>query len=112
MDGSSGGDRSGLTVRSCRHMPTMMVVCGITIGMEKQGRWKMKQFSIFDMDIDTDPRPCRYNFCRYVGQKVKTKYGICTITRINGPYYTDIRSKKGELLVGTPYDIWPVEDDE
>ena len=71
----------------------------------------MKQFSVFDMDIETDPRPCRYNFRRYIGQKVRTDHGICTITRINGPYYTDIRSEKGERLVGTPYDIWPIEEE-
>ena len=73
----------------------------------------MKQFSVFDIDVETDKRPCRYSFHRYLGQKVNTKkHGICTIIGIDGSYYTDIRSEKGERLVGTPYDIWPVEEEE
>ena len=99
--------------RSCRPMPTMMAACGITIRKANQGRWKMRQYSVFDIDIDTDKRPCRYDFHRYIGQKVHTnRFGICTITGIDGPYYTDIRSAKGELLVGTPHDLWPVEEEE
>ena len=67
------------------------------------------QYSIYDMDIETDKRPCRYDFHRYVGQKVEMRnQGICTITEIPGPYYTYIRSAAGELLVGTPTTIAPI----
>ena len=68
------------------------------------------QLSLFDINIEEDSRPCRYDFHRYVGQKVHTRsHGVCTITDIPGEYYTHIRSEKGELLVGTPYDISPIK---
>ena len=79
----------------------------------EEGGGVIKQYTIYDMDIETDRRPCRYRFHRYIGQKVHTnRHGICTIVGISGAYHTDIRDEKGQLLVGTPYDLWPVEEDE
>ena len=77
----------------------------------EEGGGMIKQYTIYDMNIETDRRPCRYKFHRYIGQKVRTRFGICTITNINGPYYTDMKDEKGRLLVGTPHDISPVEED-
>jgi len=65
------------------------------------------QLSLFD--LHEKKRPCDYGFQRYIGQRVGTRdHGLCTITKID-TYYTDIRSTKGERLVGTPYDIWPAK---
>ena len=78
----------------------------------EEGGGMIKQYSIYDMDIETDRRPCRYRFHRYIGQRVNTdRHGVCTITEIPGVYYTYIRSEKGEELVGTPTTIWPEEED-
>ena len=81
----------------------------------EEGGGMIKQYTIFDMDIETDRRPCRYRFHRYIGQKVNTiRHGVCTITEIPGPYYTYIKSAAGKELVGIPGTIWPAmeEDDE
>lgn len=68
----------------------------------------MEQLTIFDIGIEEDNRPCRYKFHRYIGQKVCARnYGVCTVTKID-TYYTDIKSAKGELLVGTPTTIYPI----
>ena len=70
----------------------------------------MQQLTIFDIGIEEDHRPCRYNFKRYIGQKVYTRnHGVCTITGMTNHYYTDIKSAKGQLLVGTPTTIYPIK---
>lgn len=62
------------------------------------------QLSIFDLPKQKK-RPCDYGFQRYIGQRVYTrKQGIRTIEGI-APYYTYLSGD----LIGTPYDIWPVE---
>ena len=79
----------------------------------EEGGGMIKQYTIYDMDIETDRRPCRYRFHRYVGQKVKMRnFGVCIITEIPGAYYTYIKDKKGQQLVGTPTTIWPAEEEE
>lgn len=73
----------------------------------------MKQYSIYDIDIETDRRPCRYRFHRYIGQRVRFRDGeIGTITEIPGIYYTYIIDRRGRELVGTPTTISPVDEDE
>lgn len=72
------------------------------------------QMSLFDfIDKPKKRRPCDYRFKRYIGQKVRfrDRKGIYRITDIF-PYYTYIINWKGEELVGTPYDIWPVDRSE
>lgn len=74
----------------------------------------IKQYSVFDMDIETDHRPCRYRFHRYVGQEVRfrNEKEIYVITEIPGPYYTYIKSAAGKKLVGTPGTIWPAMEED
>jgi len=73
----------------------------------------MKQYTIYDEGIETDRRPCRYRFHRYIGQKVrhiKDPNDVYEIVDIGSSYYTTIRSKKEKgLLVGTPTTIYPVD---
>jgi hypothetical protein len=76
-------------------------------------RADMQQLTIFDADIETDRRPCRYKFHRYVGQKVSTtRHGICTIRKINDSYYTYLETKDGELIMGTPYDMAEITEEK
>lgn len=74
----------------------------------------MKQYSIYDIGIETDRRPCRYDFHRYVGQRVRffRSGETGTITEIPGVYYTYVRTDRGRDLVGTPTTICPVEEGE
>ena len=71
-----------------------------------------QQLTLFDVGIETDDRPCRYSFHRYVGQMVNhTRYGICRISNIDHPYYTELQTEKGHhIIMGTPYDIGPIEE--
>ena len=68
------------------------------------------QMTIFDLGIETDTRPCRYKFHRYVGQRVKSSHGIGTVTEIASEYYTYVRTDGGETLCLTPYDMHPLEE--
>ena len=72
-----------------------------------------EQLTLFDIGIETDNRPCRYKFHRYIGQKVRHKrHGICMISNIDHPYYTELHTEKGRhIVMGTPCDISPVEDE-
>lgn len=71
-----------------------------------------EQLTLFDMGIETDNRPCRYNFHRYVGQMVDhSRCGLCRISNIDHPYYTELKTVKDyRIIMGTPYDIKPVEE--
>ena len=76
----------------------------------------LRQFSIYDDGIETDRRPCRYRFHRYIGQKVyhaKNPDDVCEIIEIESSYYTLIRSKKkGQIFIGTPTTIYPADKSE
>ena len=76
----------------------------------------LRQFTIYDDGIETDKRPCRYRFYRYIGQEVyhtNDPNDICVVEEIESPYYTRIRSKgKGVLLIGTPTTIYPIDKSE
>lgn len=68
------------------------------------------QMNIFD--LVNDGKPCRYKFQRHLGQKVEFwrtgNFGIIVEIR---EYYTIVKSD-GKLLVGTPYDIRPVLEED
>lgn len=68
------------------------------------------QMNIFD--LVNDGKPCRYKFQRSLGQKVEFwrtgNFGIIVEIR---EYYTIVKSD-GKLLVGTPYDIRPVLEED
>lgn len=74
------------------------------------------QLSIFDiLDPEEKRKPCEYTFQRYIGQRVrsKSKYGVDYVGIITGigPYFTDILTDDRRQIVGTPYDVWPLEMD-
>ena len=80
---------------------------------QEEGEGVKGQLTIYDIPKDK-PRPCDYKFQRYIGQKVKFvgKYSrhkdwTGHIVEIF-PYYTYVQTVKG-VLIGTPYDLQPLE---
>ena len=72
------------------------------------------QMSIFDfIDRPAKRRPCDYRFHRYLGQKVylRGREGVFRVRAIF-QYYTHVVDGHGEPWIGTPYDIWPVNEKE
>lgn len=72
------------------------------------------QLSIFDIHLaGRDRKPCEYSFQRFIGQRVMWGYYMTdkkpgNIIEIE-PYYTIIRTDNGEILVGTPQSVKPME---
>ena len=71
------------------------------------------QISMFDFLQPEKRRPCDYRFRRYIGQRVglRAKEGVFRITAIF-QYYTHVVDDHGKTWIGTPYDIWPVNEEE
>lgn len=70
------------------------------------------QISMYDAMAENENRkPCEYRFHRFIGQRIRFwREGIeATISEIK-PYYTYCLTDNGEILVGTPYDISPMEE--
>ena len=69
------------------------------------------QMTIFDVPRK-NIRPCEYSFQRYIGQVVRTKNGQTgKVTKISA-YYTDIETEKGDVYIGTPTTITPIEQED
>lgn len=67
------------------------------------------QLSIFDIDIETDDKPCRYKWHRYVGQRVICCGKPGVISDIMSEYYTEVHTDDRQILVGTPTTCCPEE---
>lgn len=72
----------------------------------------MEQLSIYDVVVDHS-RPCAYRFKRYIGQRLQFwRSGITGTVKAIKPYYTYVETDDGVLLVGSPYELAEVVNDD
>lgn len=70
------------------------------------------QLDIFDIGIETDDRPCRYKWHRYVGQRVVCCGKPGVITNIDSQYYTEVHTDDKQILAGTPTTCYPEKEEK